>query len=148
MPDIHGIYRLPGADRLRGGAADLDRSLPSQRGRSQTGELAAFSGQVGLVGVTCLGRDGCQVEPIHIAGHSKYEKYILDTHDHPVIDPVWQLYARAIERCGPTPTLLEWDDHIPSFDEVHAEAKKAQRYLHPVLTDQNSSSVEVVGAAK
>ena len=66
---------------------------------------------------------------IHIAGHSRYEKYILDTHDHPVIDPVWQLYARAIERCGPTPTLLEWDEHIPSFDEVHAEAKKAERYL-------------------
>ena len=71
-----------------------------------------------------------RVAQIHIAGHSKYEKYILDTHDHPVIDPVWQLYARAIERCGPTPTLLEWDDHIPSFDEVHAEAKKAERYLH------------------
>ena len=47
-----------------------------------------------------------------------------------MIDPVWELYARAIERCGPTPTLLEWDDHIPSFDEVHAEAKKAERYLH------------------
>jgi len=72
-----------------------------------------------------------RVAQIHIAGHSKYEKYILDTHDHPVIDPVWQLYARAIERCGPTPTLLEWDDHIPTFDEVHAEARKAERYLHP-----------------
>ena len=71
-----------------------------------------------------------RVAQIHIAGHSKYEKYILDTHDHPVIDPVWELYARAIERCGPTPTLLEWDDHIPSFDEVHTEAKKAERYLH------------------
>jgi uncharacterized protein (UPF0276 family) len=70
-----------------------------------------------------------RVAQIHIAGHSKYEKYILDTHDHPVIDPVWELYARAIERCGPTPTLLEWDDHIPSFDEVHAEALKANRYL-------------------
>jgi uncharacterized protein (UPF0276 family) len=70
-----------------------------------------------------------RVAQIHIAGHSKYEKYILDTHDHPVIDPVWQLYARAIERCGPTPTLLEWDDHIPSFDEVHNEALKANRYL-------------------
>ena len=66
---------------------------------------------------------------IHIAGHSKYRKYILDTHDHPVIDPVWALYARAIERCGPTATLLEWDDNIPSFDEVHAEALKANRYL-------------------
>ena len=44
-----------------------------------------------------------RVAQIHIAGHSKYEKYILDTHDHPVIDPVWQLYARAIELIGPTP---------------------------------------------
>ena len=36
----------------------------------------------------------------------------------------------AIERCGPTPTLLEWDDHIPSFNEVHKEAKKAEKFLH------------------
>lgn len=70
-----------------------------------------------------------RVAQIHIAGHSKFEKYILDTHDHPVLDPVWRLYARAIERCGPTATLLEWDDSIPSFDEVHAEALKANRYL-------------------
>jgi uncharacterized protein (UPF0276 family) len=71
-----------------------------------------------------------RVAQIHIAGHSKFEKYILDTHDHPVLDPVWGLYARAIERCGPTATLLEWDDSIPSFDEVHIEALKANKYLH------------------
>jgi uncharacterized protein len=70
-----------------------------------------------------------RVAQIHIAGHSKFKKYILDTHDHPVVGPVWDLYARAIERCGPTPTLLEWDDRIPSFDEVHAEARKAEKYL-------------------
>src|SRR5206468_382182 len=70
-----------------------------------------------------------RVAQIHIAGHSKYEKYILDTHDHPVIDPVWKLYARAIELAGPTPTLLEWDDRIPSFKEVHGEALKANRYV-------------------
>ncbi len=34
---------------------------------------------------------------IHIAGHTKFEKYILDTHDHPVLDPVWKLYAHAVE---------------------------------------------------
>ncbi len=63
-----------------------------------------------------------RVAQIHIAGHIRsIEKYILDTHDHPVIDPVWKLYARAIERVGPTATLLEWDDRIPSFDEVHAK---------------------------
>ena len=70
-----------------------------------------------------------RVAQIHIAGHSKFEKYILDTHDHPVIDPVWSLYARAIEVSGPTATLLEWDDRIPSFEEVHDEALKANRYV-------------------
>jgi len=70
-----------------------------------------------------------RVAQIHIAGHSRFEKYILDTHDHPVIDPVWKLYEHAIRRAGATPTLLEWDDRIPSFDEVHGEALKAAKYL-------------------
>jgi uncharacterized protein (UPF0276 family) len=46
-----------------------------------------------------------------------------------VIEPVWHIYAEAINRCGPTATLLEWDDKIPSFDEVHAEALKATQFL-------------------
>ncbi len=70
-----------------------------------------------------------RVAQIHIAGHTKRRTHILDTHDHPVIDPVWQLYAEAITVCGPTATLLEWDDKIPTFDEVHAEALKAARFL-------------------
>jgi uncharacterized protein (UPF0276 family) len=70
-----------------------------------------------------------RVAQIHIAGHSKFQKYILDTHDHPVIDPVWKLYERAIQRAGHTATLLEWDDSIPSFQEVHREALKANRFL-------------------
>ena len=70
-----------------------------------------------------------RVAQIHIAGHSKFEKYILDTHDHPVIDPVWRLYEHAIGLVGPTATLLEWDDRIPSFEEVHQEARKADKYL-------------------
>lgn len=76
-----------------------------------------------------------RVAQIHIAGHTKYQKFILDTHDHPVIDPVWALYARAIEMAGPTPTLLEWDDRIPSFNEVHREALKARRYLPAQLQE-------------
>jgi len=69
-----------------------------------------------------------RVAQIHIAGHARYKRFVIDTHDHPVIDPVWRLYARAIELAGPTPTLLEWDARIPPFDEVHAEALKATRY--------------------
>src|ERR1700732_4806651 len=70
-----------------------------------------------------------RVAQIHIAGHSKFAKYILDTHDHPVIDPVWKLYKHAISRVGPTATLLEWDDKIPSFERVHAEALKAEKFV-------------------
>jgi hypothetical protein len=70
-----------------------------------------------------------RVAQFHIAGHSKFKKYILDTHDHPVLDPVWRLYEHAIQRVGHTATLLEWDDHIPSFEELHDEARKAERYL-------------------
>jgi uncharacterized protein (UPF0276 family) len=77
-----------------------------------------------------------RVAQIHIAGHSRFEKYLLDTHDHPVLDQVWSLYARAIQRCGPCATLLEWDDRIPAFDEVHAEALKANRYLLAAEPDQ------------
>ncbi len=84
-----------------------------------------------------------RVAQIHIAGHSRYRKYILDTHDHPVIDPVWDLYRRAIELVGPTATLLEWDDHIPTFDEVHGEALKAKRFLQP----QVSRERQVAGVA-
>ena len=73
-----------------------------------------------------------RVGQIHIAGHSKYEKYILDTHDHAPILPVWKLYEHAIKKIGPTATLLEWDAHIPSFDEVHATALKANKFLKPL----------------
>jgi len=72
--------------------------------------------------------DAERVAQMHIAGHSRYERFVIDTHDHPVIDPVWALYARAVERCGPVATLLEWDARIPSFEEVWAEAQKARRY--------------------
>lgn len=79
-----------------------------------------------------------RVTQIHIAGHSNYERFIIDTHDRAPIDPVWKLYARAIKKFGHTPTLLEWDAKIPSFQEVHNEARKAKRWLdrsahHPDL---------------
>ncbi len=70
-----------------------------------------------------------RVGQIHVAGHTKFEKYILDTHDHPVLDPVWKLYAHAIRQCGVTATLLEWDDKIPSFPEVYDEAMKANEFI-------------------
>jgi uncharacterized protein (UPF0276 family) len=70
-----------------------------------------------------------RVAQIHIAGHSICDNYILDTHDHPVTEPVWDLYKAAIQRIGPTATLLERDDNIPAFTETFEEAQKAARFL-------------------
>jgi len=77
-----------------------------------------------------------RVGQFHIAGHSRFEKYILDTHDHPVLDPVWKMYAHAINLTGPTATLLEWDDRIPSFDEVHREALKAGQFCEELVREK------------
>lgn len=82
-----------------------------------------------------------RVGQIHIAGHSKYEKYLLDTHDHPVLDPVWKMYAHAINKCGLTATLLEWDAHIPSFDEVHREALKANKFRKHLQETRNREAI-------
>jgi len=69
-----------------------------------------------------------RVVQYHLAGHTNKGTHILDTHSDHVIREVWELYARAWARTGPVATLLEWDESIPSFDVVHAEAQKARTY--------------------
>jgi uncharacterized protein (UPF0276 family) len=86
--------------------------------------------------------DPARIGQIHIAGHTTYRKYLLDTHDHPVIDPVWKLYSTAIKRAGDTSTLLEWDSNIPSFDEVHREALKARKFLKETANATSGTSAE------
>jgi len=84
-----------------------------------------------------------RVGQMHIAGHSKFERFLLDTHDHPVLDPVWRLYDRAIDLVGHTATLLEWDDRIPSFDEVHHEALKAGKFLDKVASKEAAAPAAI-----
>ena len=83
-----------------------------------------------------------RVGQIHIAGHTKYEKYILDTHDHPVLPAVWRMYDHLIRKCGPTNTLLEWDARIPPFEEVHAEALKAKKFLDKLAAGADYETAE------
>ncbi len=75
-----------------------------------------------------------RVWQFHLAGHSDQGRYLLDTHDHPVPDPVWDLYRRAVERFGPVPTLVEWDDRIPEWDVLEAESARARRLQEEILT--------------
>jgi uncharacterized protein (UPF0276 family) len=68
----------------------------------------------------------------HLAGHSDKGAFLLDTHDHPIIDPVWELYRAAVERFGEVSTLIEWDDHIPPFERLEAESERARAIFNEV----------------
>jgi len=67
-----------------------------------------------------------RVQQIHLAGHCVQEGVIIDTHDHPVADPVWALYQDALRRYGPVSTMIERDDAIPPLAELAAELQRAR----------------------
>ena len=67
-----------------------------------------------------------RVQQIHLAGHENHGDYLIDTHDHPVPDPVWELYAAALRHCGTVSTMIERDDHIPPLGELVAELDEAR----------------------
>lgn len=75
-----------------------------------------------------------RVQQFHIAGHNNCENYIIDTHDAPVIDPVWDLYAHAVRRFGEVSAIIERDDNIPPLDELLTELDHARRIAATVQT--------------
>lgn len=74
-----------------------------------------------------------RVQQIHLAGHEDHGSYLVDTHDHPVRDEVWELYAAALRRCGAVSTMIERDDHIPPLGELCAELDQARALAARVL---------------
>jgi uncharacterized protein (UPF0276 family) len=74
-----------------------------------------------------------RVVQTHLAGHMEEGPLLLDTHDHPVCDGVWELYRAAVERFGAISTLVEWDDHIPPFERVLEESDRARAVENDVL---------------
>jgi uncharacterized protein (UPF0276 family) len=68
-----------------------------------------------------------RVQQIHLAGHTNNGDHIVDSHDHPVVDPVWELYRAACEHLGAVDTMIERDDQIPPLPEVLAELDEARR---------------------
>jgi uncharacterized protein (UPF0276 family) len=87
------------------------------------------------------GLDLSRVIQMHLAGHSDMVAYVLDTHDHPVRDEVWELYRAAYAGCGGAPTMVEWDDEIPAFETVHAEVLKAKGMVAGELAAADSPRV-------
>lgn len=68
-----------------------------------------------------------RVRQIHLAGHSQGAELLIDTHDQPVPDPVWKLYAHILPRLGPVATMIERDDAIPPLHTLLAELGMARR---------------------
>jgi uncharacterized protein len=81
------------------------------------------------------GVPAARVGQIHLAGHTDKGTHLLDTHDAPVVPAVWDLYRYTIARLGRVSTLIEWDDHIPAFAELAAEAERARAAEADVLGD-------------
>lgn len=82
---------------------------------------------------------GNQVEEIHLAGHTVNRwgegTILIDTHNRPVCEDVWQLFAATLGRIGPKPTMIEWDTDIPELEVLLQEAARAETYLE-VLDEQ------------
>lgn len=73
------------------------------------------------------------VRQIHLAGHEDRGDIVIDTHDHPVRDEVWALYAQALRRFGPVPTMIERDDRMPPLAELLDELGHARQLAAEVL---------------
>jgi uncharacterized protein (UPF0276 family) len=67
-----------------------------------------------------------RIVQIHVAGHEHRGAFLLDTHGDHVSREVWDLYRRAVRRYGPVSTLVEWDENIPAWDVLCAEAAQAR----------------------
>jgi hypothetical protein len=74
-----------------------------------------------------------RVVQFHMAGHSHMGTHIVDTHDHPVCEDVWDLYAAALKRFGHVSTMIERDDNIPPLDELLLEVNRTREIAGRVL---------------
>lgn len=84
-----------------------------------------------------------RVIQIHLAGHSDYDAYVLDTHDTYVRDEVWQIYAEVYSRTNGVSTLLEWDENFVSFKQTWDEALKAKQFQKNIKNRPLSSTQTV-----
>ena len=77
-----------------------------------------------------------RVVQIHLAGHSNHGNYIIDTHDAPIIEPVWELYAKTIAKFGQVSTMIERDDNIPPLAELLLELNEARKIMAATQSEE------------
>ena len=94
------------------------------------------------------GLPGDAVGELHLGGFTPEEDagnpggtLLIDTHASPITDPVWDLYAHAIRRFGPAPTMIEWDNDLPPLATLLAEAAKADAVAARACNPENYRAV-------
>lgn len=78
-----------------------------------------------------------RVRQFHLAGHKNCGNHIIDTHDAPIIDSVWSLYAAALRRFGKVSTMIERDDNIPALSELLTELQQAKQIAETVWKEED-----------
>ncbi|WP_240804385.1 DUF692 domain-containing protein [Qingshengfaniella alkalisoli] len=78
------------------------------------------------------------VGEIHLGGHDEDKDdrghpLLIDSHGREVADPVWALYRHTLQRAGAKPTLIEWDNNVPCWADLEAEAARANQCLANVV---------------
>jgi len=79
------------------------------------------------------------IAQFHLAGHQNNGVHLIDTHDHPVCDGVWELYREALKHLGFVPTMIERDDNIPPLEDLLSELNIA-RTIASEVTNQRAAS--------
>ena len=74
-----------------------------------------------------------RIKQIHLAGHEDHGDYIIDTHDHPIVAPVFELYQYTLQRHGWIPTMIERDDNIPPLAELLTELDTVKYHADTAL---------------
>lgn len=75
------------------------------------------------------------VGQFHLAGHSESHGVLIDTHDQPISEPVWELYKAALRRFGSVSTLIERDANIPDYLKIEEEVVRAQKIQEEACHD-------------
>ena len=88
-----------------------------------------------------------RVAQCHLAGYTDMGSYLFDTHSAPVSEAVWELYAHAVYRFGAVSTLVEWDQDIPTFDRLCAEAAQARNITERVCDNIARQHTDVARGA-
>lgn len=88
-----------------------------------------------------------RVLQIHLAGHTDYDAYVLDTHDNYVCDEVWKIYAEVYPKTNGVSTLLEWDDNYLSFQQTWEEALKAKQFQNEIVAKSCRAKSELAAVA-